>query len=266
MKRTEPPRGLQVAGCQMLVETFVPIRGPIWLALLLLMSACCSCDSGHAQKSVAAAPAPTVWGTATIRGKVSFVGVPPIMRMLPNQPCCEDSKPIPEESVVVGSTGGLANTFVFLVDAAASAGPLPPAKLDQENCKFIPHVVGVDVGQTLVLSSQDTTMHNVNYVPVNNPPGEFSMSFPGSEETTSFIAPEFIHAKCGVHPWMSAWIGVFANPFFAVSGPDGSFEISRVPAGHYKIAAWHEQYGQTEQEITVEDGKTVDANFEFKSP
>jgi len=109
-------------------------------------------------------------------------------------------------------------------------------------------------------------MHNITYLPTRNPAQNFSLSFPGDETNTAFIASEFIHAKCDIHPWMNAWIGVFDNPFFAVTGPDGSFDISRVPAGHYKIAAWHEQYGQTETEITVEDGKTVDANFEFKSP
>jgi plastocyanin len=186
--------------------------------------------------------------------------------MLPNQPCCEDSKPIPEETVVVGPNGGLANTFVFLVDAPPSDGALPPAKLDQENCRFIPHVIGVEVGQTLVLRSEDPTMHTVTYAPTKNPPANFSMSFPGTEYPTSFIASEFIYAHCDIHPWMKAWIGVFDNPFFTVTASDGSFALPRVPAGHYKIAAWHEQYGQTEQDVTVEEGKAVQVNFQYQSP
>jgi hypothetical protein len=117
-----------------------------------------------------------------------------------------------------------------------------------------------------VLQSQDPTMHTVTYAPANNPPQNFSMTAPGAQSTTSFIASEFIHARCDIHPWMNAWIGVFDNPFFAVTGPDGSFQIPRVPAGHYKIAAWHERYGETQQEITVEDGKSVETNFEFRSP
>jgi plastocyanin len=245
---------------------FVPIRGQVFFVAMLTLLTCCGCGSRDAQKSATATRPPTAWGTATIQGKVTFAGTPPTMRMLANQPCCEDSKPIPEETVVVDPKGGLANTFVYLVDAPASDGAPAPAKLDQQNCRFIPHAVGVQVGQTLVFQSQDPTMHTITWPQGKNPPDNISLTFPGSEEKRAFIASEFIFAKCDVHPWMSAWIGVFDNPFFAVTAADGSFQIPRVPPGHYKLAAWHEQYGQSEQEITVEEGKTVDANFEFKSP
>lgn len=109
-------------------------------------------------------------------------------------------------------------------------------------------------------------MHTVTYSPEKNLPENFSMTSAGAESTTTFLAAEFVHARCDIHPWMNAWIGVFDNPFFTVSGADGSFEIPRVPAGHYKIAAWQERYGQSEKEITVEDGKPAEVDFEFHAP
>ncbi len=226
--------------------------------------ACTSCDSGSTPK-VSSAP-PTVWGTATIRGKVSFVGTPPVMRILPNQPCCEGATPIPEETVVVDKTGSMANTFVFIEGLPASDGSLPPATLDQKNCRFVPHAIGVQVGQTLTLRSEDPTMHTVTYSPEKNPPENFSMTAAGTQSTTTFIASEFIHARCDIHPWMNAWIGVFDNPFFTVTATDGSFEIPRVPAGHYKIAAWQERYGEMEQDVVVDEGKVTSVNFAYRSP
>jgi len=238
----------------------VPIRGLI----LLLLVICTSCDSGSSRK-VAVAPA-TVWGTGTIQGRVSFVGMPPVMRTLPNQPCCEGATPIPEETVLLDSKGGMGNTFVYIEGLPASDGALPPTTLDQKNCRFVPHAIGVAVGQTLNLRSEDPTMHTVTYSPEKNLPENFSMTSAGAESTTTFSAPEFVHARCDIHPWMNAWIGVFDNPFFTVSRGDGTFEISRVPAGKYKIASWQERYGEQEQEITVEEGKPVEINFEYRAP
>ena len=72
-----------------------------------------------------------------------------------------------------------------------------------------------------------------------------------------------LHVKCDVHPWMSSYIGVFENPFFAVSGEDGSFEIKGVPAGAWKLVAVHEQYGRLEQPITVADDKPAEVNVTY---
>ena len=59
-----------------------------------------------------------------------------------------------------------------------------------------------------------------------------------------FLRPEvMIRVKCNIHSWMRAFIGVVANPYFAVSGTDGTFEIPNVPPGDYVVEAWHETLG-----------------------
>ena len=52
-----------------------------------------------------------------------------------------------------------------------------------------------------------------------------------------------ITLKCDIHPWMEGWIMVFDHPFFAVTGPDGSFEIRGVPAGKQQLILWQESTG-----------------------
>ena len=93
------------------------------------------------------------------------------------------------------------------------------------------------------------------------------VKFTGAEKTVEFQRPEFIRLKCDVHPWMTAYVGVFENPWFAVTSETGAFEITGVPGGSYKLVSWHERYGRLEQDVTViDDGQVISAGFEYKQP
>ena len=209
-----------------------------------------------------------MYGTATIRGTVKFTGEPPKREPIANQPCHANAKPLLEEKVVVNENKTLANVFVYLASALASDGSdLEPVVLDQVDCRYVPHAIGVQVGQTLRIRSSDPTLHNVHYDPKSNPPANFGLTTVGAEKPVRFENAEFIRVRCDVHPWMAAYIGVFESPFFGVTNEkDGSYEIAKVPAGNYVLTAWHEQYGKLEQTIEVKDNEVVSGAFEFKSP
>jgi hypothetical protein len=83
-------------------------------------------------------------------------------------------------------------------------------------------------------------------------------------QEVSFSREEFVHVKCDVHPWMSAFVGVFKHPFHAVTEKDGTASIAKLPAGEYTIGIWHEELGEQEQKITVADGETKELSFEYK--
>ena len=211
------------------------------------------------------------YGSGTIRGTVKFVGTTPKRAEIANKPCHDHAaSPLLDETVVVNEkTGTLANVFVYLADAPASDGSAREAAvLDQKDCRYVPHVVGVQVGQQLrVRSSDPKTLHNTHYVPSANPAGNFGLTNAGQERAVTFAKPEFIRVKCDVHPWMTAYVGVFDSPFFATSDEnEGRFEIAKVPAGTYKLTAWHEQLGQVEQAIDVKDGQAVDVTVTYKGP
>lgn len=69
---------------------------------------------------------------------------------------------------------------------------------------------------------------------------------------------------CNVHAEMSAFVVVLDNPYFGVTAKDGSFTINNVPPGTYKLKTWHEKLRYEEQDVKVEGGKTVEADFLLK--
>ena len=89
----------------------------------------------------------------------------------------------------------------------------------------------------------------------------------GLEREVRFPRPEVMVAlKCDVHPWMRSWVGVVDHPFFAVSGPDGSFAIAGLPQGEYEVEAWHEVYGRKTAKVAVRAGEKTAVEFRFALP
>jgi uncharacterized protein (DUF2141 family) len=62
---------------------------------------------------------------------------------------------------------------------------------------------------------------------------------------------------------MNGAIGVMANPYFAVTGDDGSFTLTDVPAGTYTVEAWHESLGEKSASATVAAGGTATADLQY---
>ena len=247
------------------------LRFAIGLSLVVGSVSLVGCDNdASSAKGSDAAPqrVQLKTGTGIVRGVVKFDGVPPKMATIANRPCHAAAKEIEEETVIVGDGGAMMNVFVFVEGAGTGdGGKREPAVLDQVHCRYVPHVVGVQVGQTLNVRSSDDTLHNVHYKPDRNAAGNFGMTRAGAERQVTFAAPEFIRVKCDVHPWMTAYVGVFDTPFFAATGVDGTFEIKGLPAGEYTLVAWHELYGRQQQPLTVADEtKPVEATFRYKAP
>jgi len=75
-----------------------------------------------------------------------------------------------------------------------------------------------------------------------------------------------VPVRCDVHPWMRLDLGVLPHPYFAVTGTDGRFRFSDVPAGTYTLAAWHPTLAPREQTITVTPKGTTTVAVAFTSP
>jgi plastocyanin len=168
---------------------------------------------------------------------------------------------------VVASNGKLANVFVYLKEGLQGAPPAPGAavSVNQLGCEYIPHVIGVQVGQEVAFQNSDGLLHNIKAAPTVNRP--FNISQPNNMTSPrSFSAAEvMIPVQCDVHGWMEMYIGVVDHPYFAVSAEDGSFTIGNVPPGTYTVETWHERYGVQTQQVTVDPNGTATVTFGYNA-
>ena len=213
--------------------------------------------------------ASSITGTVTLDGKV------PTLKPLAMDadPACakKHSKPVPAEMLVLGSGNTMGNIMVYVSKGLPSGktwpAPKTPVTLDQKGCVYVPHVMGIMVGQPYRILNSDGILHNVHTLPKVNK--SFNRAMPANlkEVSTTFDKPEAIfHTKCDVHPWMSAYVGVFTHPFFSVTATDGKFTISGLDPGTYELTAWHERLGTQTATVTVGANDKKAQNFKFTSP
>ena len=212
--------------------------------------------------------APTT--TADIKGIVLFEGQVPKGKKL-NLPaaCAKNYKGDAYSNEVIVTNGKLQNVLVRITNGleGKTFGDIPSeeVELDQHGCIYTPRVVGARVGQKVTFINSDPIFHNVRSVTNENQRFNVAMPRKGQRETKIFNKPElFLQAKCSVHPWMGAYVAIMDHPFFSVTNAKGEFVIKNLPAGKYKIEAWHEVYGTQTQEITVQENNPTPITFIFK--
>jgi plastocyanin len=246
---------------------------------MFLLTVCSKGDRGTVQaappapqRAVSSDPTPAGAAGGTITGKIKFTGTAPrnpAIDMSEEAACKAKYTTTPtEENVVAGPANALANVFVY-VSAGVPAGqtfPAPPTAvvLDQNGCRYHPHVFGAMVGQNIEIKNSDPLLHNIKAIAKKNRPFNVSQPNAGMTKTVTFAAPEvMVNLECNVHGWMHAYVGVRPDPFYAVTGLDGSFSITGLPPGTYTIEAWHEKFGTQTATVTIAGTESKTANFTF---
>ena len=254
----------------------------IWLlaAVTILVLVGCArkeeeTTTGSGKQSLPA-PLPTPIDPSTVgevTGKISFDGAKPQPQriVMEQDPACEQKHRghVFAEDGLVNDHGALPNVFVYVKAGAEKyifTPPATPAVLDQDGCMYKPHVLGLMAGQTLRIVSSDDTTHNIHPMPLNNREWNMSQTPGAAPLEQKFAHPEImIPIKCNQHPWMHAWIGVTSNPFFAVSGSDGTFTLQGLPPGNYTIEAWTSTFGTQVEKVVLGAKETKTIDFKFKA-
>jgi plastocyanin len=209
-------------------------------------------------------------GTAAVTGWVLYSGTPPKPKVInfgPEKACASlhpDNPPV-YETLVVNPNSTLKWALVGIRGKVPGTYPAPanPVVMDQVGCVFTPHVVGAIAGQEIEFRNSDPVSHNIRGTPRSN--SAFNQVFAPKQHTRSKLeSPELgIALKCDIHFWMSSYVHVFAHPFFAITGDDGSFVISGVPPGSYTLLAWYEGRKTQTQTISLSAGEVKELDFTF---
>jgi hypothetical protein len=239
------------------------------------------------------------WGN--VKGQVVWTGekIPPrrVIKVDKDQNHCLSKGPLLSEELMIDpKSKGVANVIVWL---AAPKGALPinpdlkavpdkKVEVDQPLCQFVPRVVVLRAGQTLVVKNSGAVPHSVKIDPPSGgvnagenlviPAGQ-TIEFGGKKAFKAELKPMML--GCAFHGWMTGLIGVFDHPYFAVTDKDGMFEMKNAPAGDIRLFAYHETTGWQHmprqadkineiggrfgQRITIKPGETLDlGKIEFK--
>jgi hypothetical protein len=179
---------------------------------------------------------------------------------------------IEEAAVQVGKDGGLANVAVWLADIESGAAPdfAATPKLDNVQCRFVPHVQTLAVGETLLVRNSDPILHNTHAYVLEGDGNLFNLALPtqGKEIRKPIKKTGIQQVKCDAgHTWMNAYFLVFDHPYHTVSDAAGSFSLKGIPPGTYTLRAWHETLGKRDVQVKVTAGGTAEiAAITFAAP
>lgn len=189
--------------------------------------------------------------------------------------------------VPVGKNNGLQETVVYLKKIAAGKDWGGPAAwgnntISQNDCVFSPWMQIVRRGAQFTIKNADPVLHNIHIreligVKVGRPRGVkrtmLNEAQPGergalAEDLTTIIKPRrgnYIAINCEAHNFMFAWMFAANHPYAVKTSSDGKYRIDNIPAGKYKLVAWHPTLGPQENKITVKSKKSINSDFVFKS-
>jgi len=144
---------------------------------------------------------------------------------------------------VTANGRGIEDAVIFVEGIRAGSPPTTPPAMDQRRRTFIPHVMTVLVGTTVLFPNHDTVYHNVFSFREGK---RFDLGlYPvGQVKRVHFDRPGLVKIYCNIHSNMSAFIWVVENPYCDISDSRGNVRILDVPAGKHTVRVWHEKRGE----------------------
>lgn len=223
----------------------------------------------------------TIVNGGSVKGTVQFTGplpepTPFKLHRYPDQKYCgalsDGSGYRMLRDVLVGSQGGLKDVIVT-VEGVQKGKPfkLEETKLETNMCQFVPFVSVMRNEHPMVVKNLDSVAHDLQvyererehiFIMFHRP----ALTKAGTQDVIRFTGDRRgVVMQCGMHPYMQGHGLAVENPYYAVTESEGIFDIGDLPAGTYRIKAWHPTLGEQEQELTVAAGESSSVEFTFKA-
>jgi hypothetical protein len=173
-----------------------------------------------------------------------------------------------EPEVKVSADNGVGDAIVYLKEVeqgkawpAAAQAPT----LDNKDCIFTPSIQAIPAGKLNVHNS-DPVLHNTHGFYGRRT--AFNIALPNQGQTIEVDLPRpgQVKIECDSHGWMLGFVYAVANPYYALTAEDGTFEIAEVPPGDYTLIANQAYTGPIEVDVTVKAGETAEVPVELAAP
>lgn len=173
--------------------------------------------------------------------------------------------------VNVGQTGGLKDVVVVIEDISQGK-PFSSvdAQVEANVCQFFPFVTIVAQEQGITVTNRDPVFHDIQGYTYDQAGVDIVLHRPslratGTTEMVRLVkGRKVLTMQCGMHPYMQNWGYAVDNPYYAVTGLEGTFSIGELPAGTYKVRVWHPTLGVQEHSVTVTAGGTTSLEVAFE--
>ncbi len=208
----------------------------------------------------------------SISGKIHFTGKDApaqIYKVAKDKDTCGTANRIIDYVDV--KDGALRNVVVYL-DKVKAGKKFEPVndKVDQKGCEFLPFMSVMTNGAEFEATNSDPVLHNIHTYEIMGRAKKTVMNV--SQPKQGSVTKKKVKLKrgagmkleCDAHDFMHGFVFVAKNPYYAVVAEDGTYTINDIPAGKYKIKAWHGTLGEKKGKAVVTAGGTTNVDFTFK--
>ena len=161
--------------------------------------------------------------------------------------------------------------FIVYIEGQVGPKEAPPEKpvqvvtkrVTQKGAMFSPHVLPIVAGTTVEWPNNDDILHNVFSFSELKPfdLGLYKAPYTNGIPSVTFDKPGKVDVFCSIHTRMSCIVLVLQNHYFAQTNEKGAYTIPHVPAGTYKLKAWHERLPSQTREIIVPENGDIKSDF-----